>query len=96
MVKAAESILFNIVEGCGADSNKEFARFLGISVKSSQELEGQLQLAHDGGALHRREWRALTAETVEIRRMTCGLRAKVRAADEASRRSSVASPITDD
>lgn len=77
MVRAAESVLFNIVEGCGNSSQKEFARFLEISIKSSMELEGELELARDYGVLDRREWVALTAETVEVRRMLCGLRAKV-------------------
>ena len=39
MTSAAESISFNIVEGCGADSQKEFARFLEIGIKSAMELE---------------------------------------------------------
>ncbi|MGI8618413.1 MAG: four helix bundle protein [Gemmatimonadaceae bacterium] len=75
--RAAESILFNIIEGCGTRTPKDFARFLDTSIKSSKELEGQLELAKDYGVLGRREWNALTLETVEIRRMLCGLRAKV-------------------
>jgi four helix bundle protein len=43
MLRAAESIPFNIVEGCGAHTRKDFARFLDISIKSSLELEAQLQ-----------------------------------------------------
>ena len=38
MVNAGESIAFNIVEGCGSRSPKEFARFLDISTKSTLEL----------------------------------------------------------
>jgi len=34
---AAESIVNNIVEGCGASSRKEFARYLDISIKSASE-----------------------------------------------------------
>jgi len=48
---SAESIAFNIVEGCGATSPKELARFLGISIKSTMELEYQLKLALDYGVL---------------------------------------------
>jgi four helix bundle protein len=77
MVNAAESIAFNIVEGCGSTSSKEFARFLDISIKSTCELEYQLQLATDCNLLSRRVWSPLSAETVEIRRMLCGLRRKV-------------------
>ena len=42
MTSAAESIAFNIVEGCGAESQKDFARFLDIAIKSAMELEYQL------------------------------------------------------
>ncbi|HEX9085031.1 MAG TPA: four helix bundle protein [Gemmatimonadaceae bacterium] len=77
MVSAAESIAFNIVEGCGSASSKEFARFLDISIKSTCELEYQLQLATDSHLLSRHVWSPLSAETIEIRRMLCGLRRKV-------------------
>ncbi len=75
--RAAESILFNIIEGCGTRTPKEFAKFLDSSIKSSKELEGQLELAKDYGVLKIGQWNALTNETVEIRRMLCGLRANV-------------------
>ena len=77
MTNAAESIAFNIVEGCGSTSSKEFARFLDISIKSTCELEYQLQLATDCDLLLRRTGGPLCAEAVEIRRMLCGLRRKV-------------------
>jgi four helix bundle protein len=77
MTNAAESIAFNIVEGCGSTSSKEFARFLDISIKSTCEIEYQLQLASDAALLPRSVWSPLSAETVEIRRMLCGLRRKV-------------------
>jgi four helix bundle protein len=83
MVSAAESVAFNIVEGCAATTRKEFARFLEISIKSTTELEYQLQLATDYGVLPQHIWRSLTIETIEIRRMLCGLR---RAVLEAARR----------
>lgn len=82
LIGAAESIPFNIVEGCGCDSNKEFARFLGISIKSSMELEGELQMARDNGIMKSTEWRHLTDETVEIRRMLWGLRKRVIASSD--------------
>jgi four helix bundle protein len=77
MANAAESVAFNIVEGCGSASSKEFARFLDISIKSTSELEYQLQLATDCDLLPRHVGNPLRAETVEIRRMLCGLRRKV-------------------
>jgi four helix bundle protein len=86
MTNAAESIAFNIVEGCGSTSSKEFARFLEISIRSASELEYQLQLAADSGLLQRCLARPLAAETVEIRRMLCGLRRKVLRATGQERR----------
>ena len=77
MIRAAESIVFNIVEGCGGSSSKEFARFLDIGIKSTSELESQLELAKDYGVLSDSHWQTITKETVDVRRMLCGLRAKV-------------------
>ena len=77
MTTAAESILFNIVEGCGASTQKEFARFLDITIKSAYELEGQLELASDYGILAADPFAKLAKETVEIRKMTYALREKV-------------------
>ena len=76
-VRAAESVVLNIVEGCGGNTPREFARFLDISIKSTSELEAQLELASDYGILSHRRSAALTTDTIEVRRMLCGLRAKV-------------------
>lgn len=57
MTSAAESIAFNIVEGCGSRSQKDFVRFLDISIKSSFELEYQLKLAKDYEVLGAEAWR---------------------------------------
>lgn len=92
MTSAAESIAFNIVEGCGAASQKEFARFLDIGIKSAMELESQLSLARDYRVLAQGEWEQLTGETVDARRMLFGLRARVLASVAAGSRSNA---ITD-
>lgn len=80
-VSSAESVVCNIVEGCGASTRKEFARFLDIGIKSTCELEYQLQLAADCGVLPQRTLKSLSAETVEVRRMLCGLRRALRETD---------------
>lgn len=77
MTSAAESIPMNVVEGCAASTQKEFARFLGISIKSSSELEYQLELARDHGVLPLRLWRYLQQEALEVRKMLCGYRSSV-------------------
>src|SRR4051812_45665879 len=73
MVRPADSVVFNIVEGCGAEQ-KEFARFLRISINSANELQAQLELAHGDGVMGPQEWTRLNEETIEIRRMIWGLR----------------------
>lgn len=75
--RSSESIPTNIVEGCFAATQKEFARYLDISIKSSGETEYQLLQARDRGLLGQRDWRAMSAETVEVRKMLVGLRKKI-------------------
>ena len=67
----------NIVEGCGGRTPKDFARFLDYSIKSTSELESQLELAKDYGAISCRDYQVLAAEAVQIRKMICAFRAKV-------------------
>ena len=69
--------MLTLVEGCGAVSPREFARFLDIAIKSSSEVEGQLELARDYGVLPAANWHALTKEVISIRRQLCALRARV-------------------
>jgi four helix bundle protein len=77
LVRAAESVVLNIIEGCGSSSQKEFARFLDMSSKSTTEVEGGLLLARDYGIMDPDQWRRLARQTVEVRRMVYGLRTKV-------------------
>src|SRR5690242_21168411 len=53
---------------------KEFARYLDISIKSTYEVEYQLQLARDYAILLPDKWKSLSNEVVQIRRMMYGLR----------------------
>ena len=83
LVRAADSIVSNIVEGCGAATRKEFARYLDISIKSASELDYRLQLARDDGSLSYKAWEPLSERTIEVRKMLFALRKAVIAADEA-------------
>jgi four helix bundle protein len=67
----------NIVEGCGAASVREFARFLDMSIKSASETEYHLLSARDRRALVDRRWSRLSSEVVEIRRMTYAYRKRL-------------------
>jgi four helix bundle protein len=75
--RAAESIVHNIVEGCGAASQREFARFLDVSIKSSTELEGQLVMAHAYGVLDRLGFRSMEAQAIDVRRDLVNLRKRI-------------------
>ena len=77
ITRAAESVLFNIIEGCGAASQREFARFLDTSIKSAFELEGQLELAKDYRIVTEGSWTTLSTHTIGVRRMLFGLRSQI-------------------
>ncbi len=92
--RAAVSIAANIAEGCGRDTQRDFAKFLNIAFGSATELEYHMILARDLGLIGRGEFRALEEQIVEVRRMLTGLIQRVRAgqpalpaSDRSSRRS---------
>ena len=77
LTRAADSIGAAIIEGCGAATNKEFARYLDMSIKSANETEGHLLSARDLELVPFDIWRKHSDETVEIRKMIFGYRKKV-------------------
>ena len=74
LTRAAESIAHNIVEGCASASRKEFAHHLNVSIKSTSEVDYQLELARDYRILPYDIWRRLSREATEIRKMLTALR----------------------
>jgi four helix bundle protein len=77
LTRAADAISTNVVEGCGAATNKEFARFLDISIKSANETEHHLLSARDLDLFSPSEWQKFAGETIEIRKMIYAYRKKV-------------------
>jgi len=77
IMRSAESVPFNIVEGCGAATPKEFARYLDISIKSLSEIEGQLELGNDYGIITDLDCRTRAEDVRVIRKMTWSLRERV-------------------
>ena len=66
LTRAADSVAATIVEGCGAASPREFARFLDMSIESASETEYHLLSARDRRALPDTQWRTLSKEAEEI------------------------------
>ena len=50
--RAAGSIMHNIAEGFGADSNQEFIKFLGYAQRPCSEVQSQLYVALDQAYIH--------------------------------------------
>ena len=63
------SIPTNVAEGCGRSTNNELARFIDIATGSASEVEYQLLLAKDLGYLSEDQYKNLSTEVSEIRRM---------------------------
>ena len=67
--KAAVSVMSNIAEGFGRDSNKDFIRFLSISKASANEVQSQLYVALDQGYITSEQFdqgHRLCDETIRI------------------------------
>ena len=71
--RAAVSIAANIAEGSARGGDKEFARFLYISLGSASELEYFAILIGDLGLLKKPEAATIETDAAEIKRMLSGL-----------------------
>lgn len=67
------SIASNIAEGCGRNSDADFARMLQIAMGSASETEYQLLLSRDLGFLDTEGYGQLQVELEEVKRMLSGL-----------------------
>lgn len=67
--RVVSSIPTNIAEGCGRETNKDFAHFLQISIGSASETEYQLLLAHDLEYINNDDFERQTNEIVSVRKM---------------------------
>ena len=67
--RSAVSIPSNIAEGFGRDSNKEYLRFLNISMGSLFEMQTQLEIAKNIEYLTEEEFNNLYEDSREVERM---------------------------
>jgi four helix bundle protein len=67
--RSAISIPSNIAEGFGRDSNKEYLRFLNVSIASLFELQTQLEIGKNIEYLTEQEFNKIYEDSRELERM---------------------------
>jgi four helix bundle protein len=73
LTDAGMSIATKVVVGNCQETDREFARFIRISLRSTVELENHLIAARDVEVISATDFKALSSQTVEVRRMLSGL-----------------------
>ena len=79
MRRSASSVPTNIAEGCGRNTDADFARFLDASMGSASELEYQLILSRVLAYLSLDAYETINTELVEIKKMLNAFIQKLRA-----------------
>ena len=77
--RASMSIPTNIAEGCGRNTDADFARFLQMAMGSASETEYQLLLSLDLGFLNKEQYDKLNLDVTEVKRMLASLLKTIRA-----------------
>ncbi len=76
--RACASITTNIAEGCGRDTDADFARFLQIAMRSATEAEYLFMLTNSLGLIEEADYNKLHEEVVEIKKMLSSYIKKLR------------------
>jgi four helix bundle protein len=71
--RSAASIGANLAEGCGRQTNPEFARFVKVSMGSASELDYHLLLSRDLGFLEADTYERAAMSLTEVRKMLASL-----------------------
>ena len=77
--RAISSIPTNIAEGCGRETNKDFAHFLQISIGSASETEYLLFLARDLKYINSEVYDLIVNEIVSVRKMIIKYKSELKA-----------------
>ena|SRR3989338_3940563 len=72
--RAADSIGLNIAEGSTGQSNGAFKQFLGYAIRSAIEVVACLHIGKKRALVSESEFQRLYDQTIEVLRMTQGLR----------------------
>ena len=70
--RASVSVMANIAEGFGRNSNKDFVRFLNISRASCFEVQSHLHIAKELDYINEEQFNLLYEKCSEIARLTGG------------------------
>ncbi len=73
MRRSSSSIPSNIAEGCGRNTQAQFAQFLNDASGSASELEYQFTLSKDLGFISSEKFEKLNSKVIEIKRMFSSL-----------------------
>lgn len=96
MRRCCSSIPANIAEGCGRNSDADFARFLQIAMGSASELEYHLLPARDLGFLPAPTYQPLNAAVIEIKRMLSSFLVRLRNGEQSNGRQPSTEKLTAD
>jgi len=77
MQRASVSIPTNIAEGSAKTSNKDFARFLEMSIGSSLELETELTIALNLKYIDSMVFESIQNKIIELQKMITGFKNKL-------------------
>lgn len=76
--RACVSIGANLAEGCCRNTDKDFARFVDMSLGSASEVEYSLLPAHELGYIPDGDYQELNDDVQEVKRMLAGLNRRLR------------------
>ena len=68
----------NLAEGAGRSGDRDFARFVGIAIGSSCELEAQLDIALDLGYVDDSTYTAMSDRILGVKLKLAGLEKRLR------------------
>ena len=78
VLRAVSSISANLAEGCGKQSDAEFARFVEIALSSALEVENHLILARYLALMTTEDFDGLERQVSEVRRILIALSRGIR------------------
>jgi four helix bundle protein len=76
--RASTSIPTNLAEGCGKSSQADLARYIQISIGSTQEVEYLAFLSYELGYLKDDNYKRVDSKIIEVKAMLISLVTKVR------------------